>query len=303
MLIKKSFIASVLATALFLASCSGDLSYEKTDTGLKYYFFQKNEGEKAKVGDFMTIHFIYKAKVAGQDKDTILRNTWKDGQPIQVVVQEPSFKGGLEEGLQLMTTGDSVVLQINTDSLFKKTFMAQRPAFIDSSKDITFIMKVVKIQDKASFEKEQAKMMEERKAKMEADMANQKVVDEKLIQDYVIQNNLKTTTTKSGLTYVITKPGKGPKATAGSTISVHYTGKLLDGTVFDSSVGKDPLEFQVGVGMVIPGWDEGLQLLNAGSKATLIIPSTIAYGPMAMGDKIPANSVLLFDVELMKIKK
>ena len=170
MLNKKLILIPVLASILLLSSCGKEPSYEKTDTGLKYYFYKKNEGTKAKVGDFLTLHFIYKAKISGTDRDTILRNTWesKDGQPaqpIQVVVQEPSFKGGIEEGLQLLTIGDSVALQVNADSLFKKTFMAQRPAFVDSGSYITFIMKVVNIQDKISFEKEQAKVMEERKSK------------------------------------------------------------------------------------------------------------------------------------------
>lgn len=308
MLNKKSILIPALAAILLFSSCGKDISYDKTESGLKYHFFTKNEGTKAKVGDFVTLHFIYKAKMSGTDKDTVLRNTWesKDGtpaQPIQVVVQEATFKGGIEEGLQMLTTGDSIALQVNADSLFKKTFMAPRPAFIDSGSYITFIMKVVNIQDKASFEKEQTRIMQERKLKMDADMVNQKVIDEETIKQYLTQNNITAMSTNSGLRYMVTKKGKGALAASGSTVKVHYTGKLLNGTEFDSSIGKEPLEFQVGVGMVIPGWDEGLQLLNEGSKATFIIPSTIAYGPNQMGDKIPANSVLLFDVELIKIKK
>jgi FKBP-type peptidyl-prolyl cis-trans isomerase FkpA len=303
MLNKKLLIIPVIASILIFSSCSKDISYETSDKGLKYHFFVQNEGPKAKVGDFMTLNFIYSAKMKGTDKDTILRNTWKDGQPIQVVVQEASFKGGIEDGLQLLTTGDSVALQVNADSLFKKTFMAQRPAFIDSGSYITFIMKVVKVQNKDEFEKDQAKLMEDRKTKMEADKANQKGIDNKMIQDFILANKIPAIATKSGLYYYISKKGNGAAATPGSTVSVNYVGKLLNGTEFDSSVGKDPLEFQVGVGMVIPGWDEGLQLLNAGSKAMFIIPSTLGYGPMQAGDKIPANSVLLFEVELLKVTK
>jgi FKBP-type peptidyl-prolyl cis-trans isomerase FkpA len=292
----KIAFAATTAAAL-LSSCGKEPNYKKSDNGLEYYFYEDKEGTTAKVGDFVTLNFIYKTST-----DSVLRNTWKDGNPIQVVVQPPTFKGGLEEGLQLLSEGDSASFRMSADSLFKKTFMAPRPSFIDSASKITFIMKVIKIQDKATFEKEQAKMMEERKKAMEAQMANQKGIDDKLIQEFLTTNKLTAQKTESGVYYTITKPGKGAKPAPGSLVQVNYTGKLLNGTVFDSSVGKDPLEFPVGVGQVIPGWDEGISLLNEGCKATLYIPSPLGYGPMAAGEKIPANSVLVFDVELVKIK-
>ncbi len=295
-LTKISFAA--LAAAALLSSCGKEPNYKTSDNGLKYYFYEDKEGPTAKVGDFLTLNFIYKT-----DKDSVLRNTWKDGMPIQVVVQPPSFKGGLEEGLQMLSEGDSATFKMNADSLFKKTFMAPRPDFIDSASDITFIMKVLKVQDKVTFEQDQAKVMEERRKKMEEQMASQKGVDDKLIVDYLAANKLTAQKTESGVYYIITKPGKGAKPTAGKTVQVNYVGKLLNGSEFDSSVGKDPLQFSVGVGQVIPGWDEGIMLLNEGTKATIIIPSPLGYGPMAMGDKIPANSVLVFDVELVKVVK
>lgn len=293
---KLTFAAAI--SAALLSSCGKEPSYEKSENGLQYYFYKNEEGTNAKVGDFLTLNFIYKT-----DKDSVLRDTWKDGMPIQVVVQEPSFKGGLEEGLQMLSAGDSVAFKLPADSLFKKTFMAPRPDFIDSTSYITFVMKVLKVQNKDEFEKDQAKMMEERRKKMEEQMANQKGIDDKLIQDYLAANNLTAQKTESGVYYIITQKGKGAQPKPGSKVQVNYSGKLLNGSEFDSSTGKDPLEFSVGVGQVIPGWDEGISLLNEGAKATLFIPSTLAYGPMAMGDKIPANSVLMFDVELVKIKK
>ena len=115
--------------------------------------------------------------------------------------------------------------------------------------------------------------------------------------------------------YKITKPSVKRKPLAGDTVLVNYTGKTLDGKVFDSSVeaeakkgGLDqpgrhyePIKFAVGAGMVIPGWDEGLLLLNEGSKAELIIPSKLGYGEKGAGDDIKPFSTLLFDVELVKV--
>jgi FKBP-type peptidyl-prolyl cis-trans isomerase FklB len=104
-----------------------------------------------------------------------------------------------------------------------------------------------------------------------------------------------------GLQYIVEKEGTGPKPTANDTVKVHYHGTLIDGTVFDSSVDRgEPAEFPVSA--VIPGWTEALQLMNVGSKYKLFIPPSLAYGDRQAGPKIGANSLLIFDVELLEIK-
>ena len=109
--------------------------------------------------------------------------------------------------------------------------------------------------------------------------------------------------TSSGLAYKIIKKGTGAKPEAGKTVSVHYTGKLSNGTKFDSSYDRNqPIEFELGRGRVIKGWDEGISLLNVGSKATFIIPPDLAYGARGAGGVIPPNATLIFDVELVEIK-
>jgi peptidyl-prolyl cis-trans isomerase A (cyclophilin A) len=111
------------------------------------------------------------------------------------------------------------------------------------------------------------------------------------------------TTTESGLAYFMIKEGEGEQATAGKTVSVHYTGKLVDGTKFDSSHDRNaPIDFPLGEGRVIPGWDEGIALLKVGGKATFIIPPHLAYGARGAGGVIPPNATLIFEVELMDIK-
>lgn len=105
------------------------------------------------------------------------------------------------------------------------------------------------------------------------------------------------------------KVGNGKEAMAGNTVRVNYTGWLYRplaknqrGKKFDSSVGREPLEFTVGRGQVIKGWDQGVQGMKVGGKRTLIIPAELAYGSRAMGNDIPANSALIFDVELVGVK-
>jgi FKBP-type peptidyl-prolyl cis-trans isomerase len=109
--------------------------------------------------------------------------------------------------------------------------------------------------------------------------------------------------TDSGLRYNILQEGSGKQAEKGKQVSVHYKGQLADGTVFDSSYQrKQPIDFTLGVGQVISGWDEGVQLLKVGDKARFVIPSDLAYGSQGAGGVIPADAVLIFDVELMDVK-
>lgn len=109
--------------------------------------------------------------------------------------------------------------------------------------------------------------------------------------------------TESGLRYQIINEGSGAKPKKGQMVSVHYKGSLIDGTVFDSSYQrKQPIEFKLGVGQVIEGWDEGLALLSEGTKAKFVLPPELAYGDRAVAGVIPANSILIFELELMKIK-
>lgn len=109
--------------------------------------------------------------------------------------------------------------------------------------------------------------------------------------------------TSSGLRYKMVSEGNGKKAEKGKTVSVHYKGMLADGTVFDSSYKrKQPIEFPLGKGHVIEGWDEGIQMLKEGDKARFVIPSHLGYGSRGAGGVIPPNATLVFDVELMKVK-
>ncbi len=109
--------------------------------------------------------------------------------------------------------------------------------------------------------------------------------------------------TPSGLRYKIIQKGTGVKPEKGQTVAVHYKGMFADGGVFDSSYNRgEPIEFPVGMGQVIAGWDEGIMLLNKGDKARFVIPSNLAYGEQGAGGVIPPNATLVFDVELMDIK-
>jgi FKBP-type peptidyl-prolyl cis-trans isomerase len=108
--------------------------------------------------------------------------------------------------------------------------------------------------------------------------------------------------TDSGLYYRMDTVGSGPRPSKGQNVKVHYTGMLTDESIFDSSVQRGtPIAIAIGVGQVIEGWDEGIMLLNEGSKARFVIPSHLGYGSRGAGGVIPPNATLIFDVELVKV--
>jgi FKBP-type peptidyl-prolyl cis-trans isomerase len=151
-------------------------------------------------------------------------------------------------------------------------------------------------------ENEKSIKADEANAKKAAEVAMAK--EPSLIQKYVADNKITAKPSASGLYYIEKVKGKGPKAVAGKKVKVHYTGKLFNGKVFDSSLTRKPstpYEFTIGKAEAIPGWDEGISLMSAGGKATLIIPSKLGYGESGAGNDIPPFSPLVFDVELISI--
>lgn len=281
-------IGFVVGICILAASCNQH-RVQVTEDGLKYQFHEQNkDARKAKMGDIMSFHLVLK-----NSEDSVLRDTYKENMPVKLVLQQPPFKGSFEEGLALLAKGDSATFFVSADTLFSK-MMQPMPPMVKKGTDLAFTVKVLNIQTSEEFQKNQA-----------SEGAAQKGTDAKTIDKYIADNNLQAKVQRSGtgLAYVVEKPGVGGTPKQGDVVKVHYTGKLLDGKVFDSSMGNPqtggkPIDFRVGVGMVIPGWEEGIMSMKKGEKRLLIIPSGLAYGSEGSGP-IPANSVLLFDVELV----
>lgn len=134
------------------------------------------------------------------------------------------------------------------------------------------------------------------------DESEQLAIDRQLILDYLDQNNINAVEIgETGIFYAVTQSGSGPTAEFASSVFTHYRGYLLDGTEFDSSAERGVFDFVVGAGAVIQGWEIAFQELNRGTSATLFIPSKYGYGTSRQGT-IPANSVLIFDVDVVDIR-
>lgn len=245
-------------------------------------------GERIKDGDIVFADMCY-----ANSKDSILFDNKKIiGQPIQLMIGKSEFKGDLNANLKLLAMGDSAIIKINADSLFQKTFNQKLPPFIAPGSDLTFYVKILKVTNKEAMLQEQ-----------QAEAKTKQVAEEVNLEQYIADNKLTVTKTASGLRYIVTQAADGPKPETGKKVVVHYTGTLLNGKKFDSSVDRnEPFEFTLGVGQVIKGWDEGIALLNKGSKARLLIPSSLGYGSQGAGGSIGAYEPLIFDVELIDIK-
>ncbi len=292
----KILIIAIAATTFAITSCSKHKGYKESDNGLFYKFYNQGEkGQKPQMGDVLTLNLMYKT-----DKDSVLENTKERPQPFMIILREPEFKGDLYEGLAMMHKGDSASFIIKGDSFFLVTAKLQKlPEIITNETNLIFEVKLVDIKPKAIFEKE----MQEARAKFEEEMLKRKDLEKTEIDNFLKANKITTKPTKNGLYYVEVEKGKGQKAENGKTVFVHYTGKFLDGKVFDSSVGQpQPFQFVIGQGQVIKGWEEGIALMSKGGKAKLIIPSILGYGEKGYADAILPFTPLHFEVELIDIK-
>ena len=286
---KRSFylVASCLLVSVALWSCgpkSPFPGYQPTGTGLYYKQIVAGTGEQLQMGD------VIKVRLAYYLGDSLLFTTDNLPEPAYDQVRESIFQGDLYEGFRMMHVGDSMSFMINSDSVFRKQFHAPiLPEYV--SPDV-FLRWEVTVDEAVSEEVFQQRKMDEM-------AALQQQADEELAA-YLQANNINVEPQESGLVYVCTKKGRGPKPSFRQKVKVNYTGKLLDGRVFDSSLERgEPIEFELGVGQVIPGWDEGIALMSKGEKGILYIPSNLAYGARQAGELITPYSNLIFEVELV----
>lgn len=285
---KKIFLLSLIL-GVILTSCqqqSKTKSYEgysQTSSGLYYKFYQQNEGDNPQVRDILDVML----SCSINDTAVIIPEN-----RMILPMMESLFNGDVYEGFKMMHKGDSASFMVRADSTFITLFGSPLPNMFSISDLMRF---EIRLNDFYPESEMQAKQIEY----MKKNYSDETVKAEQELHEYFKNNNIKPMTTASGLNYVITKEGNGEKPGVGTLIKVHYTGKLLDGTVFDSSVNRnEPFQFVLGIGQVISGWDEGLQLLTKGSKAVLYIPYYLAYGDRGAGT-IPPFSTLIFEVELI----
>lgn len=259
-------------------------AYDSTAEGLYILESVKGTGPTILPGNIVTIDFAIHT-VLGKK----LYSTWEAKKPFTLEYGKKFDTEGFNIALKRMAKGAKARLIIPSNLAFGKE---GRPGFIRPYEPLLYDVEVLNIQTKADIEKEKLAAIEAKK-----------VIETNKINDYVKAKGITAQPSANGLYVVETKKGNGPVVVSGKKVLVHYSGFLLDGTKFDSSLDRgQPFEFVVGKGNVIKGWDEGIKLLKVGSKAKLIIPSKLAYGEAGSGDKIPPFSPLVFDIEVLGIE-
>jgi FKBP-type peptidyl-prolyl cis-trans isomerase len=298
----KNAIASTLIMSIILIACHKPEhpGYSKTATGLFYKDLKKGKDTiHPKMGERVTLQIVCKS-----EKDCTLIDTRKGNGHLPLILRKSIYPGDVFEAIARMSAGDSTGFIIGAKDYFAKLERKTPPAYIDSNSVLYFSIKLDKIEAKDVVEAEQKAMEEQKKAQREEQMKQVEIAkaDEPALRaKYLADNKIKVKPTKSGLYYLELVKGSGESIKAGQTVSVNYTGKYLNGKVFDTSerTGK-PIEFHVGKSEVIPGWDEGIMMMKKGGKATLIIPSVLAYGDG--GGRVLPFATLVFDVEVVGVK-
>ena len=262
--------------AILLLACNS------TETSVTDSFNLISEGKglaKPKTGDVLTISLKY----VNANGEVVVDKTTT---PVRMPLSKPVFVNDVNYYLAKLHVGDSASFEVSADSIYKKVFKSSLPANVESGSNLTFYVKLLRIEGKT---KTGAELNIER--------------DEKeLMNNFMAEQGIDFAFTESGLRYFTKVEGRGARPKIDDEVRIKYVGKFLNGKVFDSSKNNNiDFEILIGRGDVIKGIEEGLTYMKKGGKSIFIVPSYLAFGKQGPGGIIPPNTPLLFEVELLKI--
>ncbi|WP_443937781.1 FKBP-type peptidyl-prolyl cis-trans isomerase [Pedobacter sp. MW01-1-1] len=313
---KKGIIILAAAT-VGLTACK---RWEKGEGDMTYKIYKSEGKAKIQEGDFVKLNGIQVIETKSNG-DSVLVNTYDNERPAFFPISKSMFKGDMVAALKLLGEGDSASFKLNLDSMAKYSGQPKPTGAKDNY--ATFTVKIEKVLHKdakeadSTFEAKKRSFFEQEYKDL---VAKNKASEEGKIKKYISDNNLKTTTTASGLQYVIETAGNAERATLTDTVMVDYTGqftnKKSDGklNVFDTSNGKIAKEAGIYspmaqyaprplvLGQLAPGFIEGVQLIGVGGKIKIVMPSKLGYGENG-GGPINPFTPLVFDIEIKGIKK
>lgn len=298
-------ILALLVGATILTSCKKTKVTEKD--GIEYTYI-KEGNEKAPNGEYL----LYNLQIL-TGSDSVIYSTIDQPFPGYLQANDSMpVSNGMDEIFLNLRKGDSIAFESNAKVIFGGNY----PPFMKEDDLVKVRLGAFEVMNEEAIQAYFEKVMAAEEVKREERAAERIVEEEKIIQDYLKEKGLEAQKTESGLYYVIEEEGTGDPVAPGTMMHVNYAGYLIDGSLFDTSIealakekgifteGRpyEPLPVAVGMGQVIPGWDEGLLLLKKGSKGKFLIPSPLGYGENAMGARIPANSILVFDVDVADVE-
>ena len=307
------FLAFLIIAINSIAQDSTAMPYKKASDGSEYVIYSAANGAKIVTGNFMEM------RVLAKYKDSVLFSTTEDAMPQYGLYDTANFPPPFKEAFADVKLGDSVLIRILTDSIIAKA-LGQAPAFMQKGEYIYQSYRITNIfiskEEVDSAQKTHIPLAKERAYKKQIAQIDQSLVDNKeqiaadskIIETYLAKNNIKAIKANWGTYVVIKKAGTGKKITADGYAAVNYTGKTF-GTnkVFDSNTDTkfkhvEPYEvnmFQMGT--VILGWTDALLQMQQGTVATVYIPSSLAYGAEGRQPGIAPNSILVFDMAVVKV--
>lgn len=301
----------IVVSLVFLLKTYQHRFFKKTATGLQYQVVRRGAGPGPQEGDMLLLNVCYKT-----DKGVVLSNTADQELPVALPYSESILP---QDGIfgevigMLQKKGDHFIYKLDGESLHDMI----DGYGLKKNEKIFLHLQLQDIMTEEAHKKWETEQIAVLQKKQQEQMEKQYKEDIKVITDYLKENNIVAQSTSSGLHYIIDTPGQGVQPKPGNQVKVNYTGRLLDGKVFDTSLAEvaeqygihnpqktyEPINFQLGVGQVIQGWDEGIMCLHKRARARLFIPSTLAYGSQGAGNGlVPANAILIFDVELVDIQ-
>ena len=294
----------VAGTAMMIACNSENKGeYQEISEGLSYMVEQSNpNGQQVQEGDVLVGEMTVKFE------DSVIYDT--KGNVKRLVTANPGWEGKVGEGLLKMHVGEIATFALDADVLASYLNNDQMPTNYKPGSGQKFYYQI-NLQDIVTRDE----ILQEQNNWVE-NMRQMEQEEPEDLQNYITENKITAKPTADGIYIVVKKQGKGPKVTIGKEVTVNYTGRLLDGTIFDSSVESDarsgeiynanrkyePMTYTVGKDKLIEGWEQGVMGMPEGTVLQLVIPSALAYGPRQASPIILPYSPLVFDIEIVSVK-
>jgi len=285
---KRNLINFCATVSLFLSCATSEpnKNFETMPSGLEYLFIEKSENiTECKPGDVWNLDIKYY-----NSADSLLFSS-KDvaADFVMKVPEKNSLNGSVEEGILLMSKGDSAVFKVDAATFFKKSRKIDVPKYILPNEKLTFCVRMKNIIDG----KEYQKGIDDWIDKMNA----QELL---IIKDYLERENIQAAKIDSGIYKQVLKEGRGSLTASGKTVTINYIGYFIDGREFDNTfVRQEPFKFLLGSGKTVAGFEIALSTMKKGEKARFVIPSKQGYGPEGRKGIIPKFATLIFDVEMI----
>jgi FKBP-type peptidyl-prolyl cis-trans isomerase FkpA len=294
---KLRYLLAALFLAIAAAGCFKENrwpGYSITESGLHYKLHKFGDGSrKPAEGEFLVLRMAFRT-----EKDSVFIDTYSsshDGR-ITVPFTKAPFMGSFEEGIAMLSEGDSATFIVSADSLFRKVFKVPMPFFVSEGGMVKVDVKLEKILSSKEYEK---KLDEQNSVAEDRDLE-----EHKLLNSYLEQHHFSLSPLDNGIFYVPLEEGTGSMAERGKTVVVSWKGYFLNGKMFESTIAGSPFEFTLGQqGQVLKGLELGICLMKEGGKAKFILPSHLAYGAAGSSTGIvPPYTSVVYEVELHKVK-